>query len=47
MVHTCSWDVVPRLDALVAADSQAQDLGLVVLDQSEGVLDASFRGHGG
>lgn len=45
MNHTCSWDVLPRLHMLVAADSQAQGLGLVVLDESEGVLDVGVGRH--
>lgn len=40
-------DILPRLDVLVGADVEAQDLGPVVLDEREGVVDVSVGWHFG
>lgn len=46
-VLTCARDVLSRLDVLVLADGQAQDLGLVVLDERQGFFGVCGRGHFG
>ena len=42
---TCAGDVLSRLDLAVVANGQAQDLGLVVLDERQGCLDTLVGGH--
>lgn len=44
---TCARDVLSRLDVLVLADGQAQDLGRVVLDEREGVGNVGGGRHFG
>lgn len=45
LVLTSAWDVLSRLDVLVVADVQAQDLGPVVLDERQGVVDVGVGRH--